>query len=928
MKDRIFTSIERQSDRLFHYGTPHQGSTPHSGRYAWGSGQVSMQDASDLRAFANKMRQEINPDTGKKYSDTEIARAWGVSTTEYRKIMSTSKSQERAANIAKAIQYRDQGLNVEAIAEKMGEPPSTVRSWLLPKAEAATKKKENIVSTLKQQVDEKRYLDVGKGVGAQLAISDTSLKNAVYQLQQEGYKLHTIKVEQATNPQQKTTIQVLTKDDVPWQEVNENRDKIRSPQGVWFENNGETMRGIREPVSIDSSRIKVNYADTGNGLDLDGTIFIRPGVPDLSLGQNHYAQVRIAVDGSHYLKGMALYSDKIPDGYDIQFNTNKTSDVPLIGEKDHSVLKPFKTNKLTGEVDADNPFGATIRQFDYKDKDGNEHQSAINLVNTDEDWNKWSKTLASQMLSKQPPALAKRQLDLVYREKKDLFDEISKYPNDTIKQKLLYDLAEDCDSAAVHLKAAALPRQEQKVILPLQSIKDNEIYAPTYKNGEEVVLIRYPHQGVFEIPRLIVNNNNPEGKKVLGDAKKAIGINAKVAQQLSGADFDGDTVTVIPTVNQNIRTSKPLAGMENFDPKVTYKAYDGMPQVGKEDGFDTQMQMGKISNLVTDMTIKGATEAELVRAEKHAQVIIDAEKHNLNWKQSYDDQQIAQLKVKYQGGVNKGASTIISRAKSEERVPLRADRYNINPETGAKEYITAKDAYYIDKNGKPQTRTDSSTKMAEISDAYTLVSRDSNGNPTPYIIEKVYADHANRLKALANEIRKEYNKTPNGKLNRDAAELYSDEVKSLGDKLRLAEMNAPYERLAQAAASKQIKSYEKTLTGLSKKEREEIMKKFRTQVIDATRKKAGALPRKERAIKTTDREWEAIVAGALSAEKIRKILTYMDAEEVLSRTTPRESRTISNAKLARAKSMLNAGYTWADVAEAVGVSESALRNKI
>ena len=928
MKDRIFTSIERQSDRLFHYGTPHQGSTPHSGRYAWGSGQVSMQDASDLRAFANKMRQEINPDTGKKYSDTEIARAWGVSTTEYRKIMSTSKSQERAANIAKAIQYRDQGLNVEAIAEKMDVPPSTVRSWLLPKAEASAKKKENIVSTLKQQVDEKRYLDVGKGVGAQLAISDTSLKNAVYQLQQEGYKLHTIKVEQATNPQQKTTIQVLTKDDVPWQEVNENRDKIRSPQGVWFENNGETMRGIREPVSIDSSRIKVNYADTGNGLDLDGTIFIRPGVPDLSLGQNHYAQVRIAVDGSHYLKGMALYSDKIPDGYDIQFNTNKTSDVPLIGEKDHSVLKPFKTNKVTGEVDADNPFGATIRQFDYIGADGKEHQSAINLVNTDEDWNKWSKTLASQMLSKQPPALAKRQLDLVYREKKDLFDEISKYPNDTIKQKLLYDLAEDCDSAAVHLKAAALPRQEQKVILPLQSIKDNEIYAPTYKNGEEVVLIRYPHQGVFEIPRLIVNNNNPEGKKVLGDAKKAIGINAKVAQQLSGADFDGDTVTVIPTVNQNIRTSKPLAGMENFDPKVTYKAYEGMPSVGKEDGFDTQMQMGKISNLVTDMTIKGATEAELVRAEKHAQVIIDAEKHNLNWKQSYDDQQIAQLKEKYQGGVNKGASTIISRAKSEERVPLRADRYNINPETGAKEYITAKDANYIDKSGKPRTRTESSTKMAETPDAYTLVSRDSNGNPTPYIIEKVYADHANRLKALANEIRKEYNKTPNGKLNRDAAELYSDEVKSLGDKLRLAEMNAPYERLAQAAASKQIKSYEKTLTGLSKKEREEIMKKFRTQVIDATRKKAGALPRKERAIKTTDREWEAIVAGALSAEKIRKILTYMDAEEVLSRTTPRESRTISNAKLARAKSMLNAGYTWADVAEAVGVSESALRNKI
>lgn len=921
MKDRIFTSLDRQSNRLFHYGTPHQGSTPHSGRYAWGSGEASEQRSNELRAFANEMRQKVNPDTGKKYTDTEIARAWGVSTTEYRKVMSSSKAQERAANIAKAIQYRDQGLSPAAIATKMGESESTVRSWLLPKAEASAKKKENIVSTLKDQVEEKTYLDIGKGVGAQLGISDTSLKNAVYQLQQEGYKVQTIKVEQATNPRQKTTIQVLTKDDVPWQEVNENKDLIRSPNGVWMENNGETMRGIREPVSIDSSRIKVNYADTGNGLDLDGTIFIRPGVPDLALGDNHYAQVRIAVDGTHYLKGMALYSDKIPEGYDIQFNTNKTSDVPMTGPKDHTVLKGMKD-------DPDNPFGSTIRQFDYIGADGKEHQSAINLVNTDEDWNKWSKNLASQMLSKQQPALAKRQLDLVYQEKKDLFDEISKYPNDTIKQKLLFDLAEDCDSAAVHLKAAALPRQEQKVILPLQSIKDNEIYAPTYKNGEEVVLIRYPHQGVFEIPRLIVNNNNPEGKEVLGDAKKAVGINAKVAQQLSGADFDGDTVTVIPTVNQNIKTSKPLAGMDNFDAKVTYKAYEGMPRVGKEDGFDTQMQMGKISNLVTDMTIKGASEAELVRAEKHAQVVIDAEKHNLNWKQSYEDQQIAQLKEKYQGGANKGASTIISKAKSEERVPMRSERYHIDPDTGEITYYTAKDANYTDKNGKPKVRTESSTKMAEAKDAYELVSRDSEGNPTPYQIERVYADHANRLKALANEVRKEYARTPNGKLNRDAAELYAEEVKSLGDKLRLAEMNAPYERLAQAAASKQIANYEKTLTGLSKKEKDETMKKYRDQVIKATRTKAGALSRKERVIKTTDREWEAIVAGALSAEKTRKILTFMDTEEVLARTSPRETRAVSSAKLARAKAMLNAGYTWSDVADAVGVSESTLRNNI
>ena len=55
---------------------------------------------------------------------------------------------------------------------------------------------------------------------------------------------------------------------------------------------------------------------------------IRRGVPDLDLGNSHYAQVRIMVDNSHYLKGMAMYSDKMPDGVDVMFNTNKPSGTP------------------------------------------------------------------------------------------------------------------------------------------------------------------------------------------------------------------------------------------------------------------------------------------------------------------------------------------------------------------------------------------------------------------------------------------------------------------------------------------------------------------------------------------------------------------------------------------------------------------------
>lgn len=917
MNDRAFQSLNN-SDKLYHYGTPHQGATPHSGRYPWGTGEFSYQRASDLRAFATEKRKEINPETGKKYTDTEIARAWGVSTTEYRKMLSIDKNKERAANIATAIKYRDNGLSISVIAEKMGQPESNVRSWLEPSALERATATRNVADYLKEQVGDKKYLDIGKGVSAQLGISETKLKNAVEMLKDEGYKVQTIKVEQATNPRQKTTIQVITKDDVPWAEVNSNREKIRSPMGVWFEDNGKTMRNIREPVSIDSSRISICYAEDG-GKNKDGVIEIRPGVADLSLGQDHYAQVRIAVDGTHYLKGMAIYSDSIPEGYDIRFNTNKTSDVPKM-----DVLKKMKTDKVTGEIDEDNPFGATIRQFDYVGEDGQKHQSSINIVNSEEDWDRWSKTLSSQYLSKQFPSLAKQQLDLVYREKKDQYDEISKLSNPTIKKKLLEDLAEDCDSCAVHLKAAALPRQETKVILPLESIKDNEVYAPTYKNGEEVVLVRFPHGGTFESPRLIVNNNNKEGKAVLGDAKKAIGINSNVAEILSGADFDGDTVTVIPTINQKIKTSSRLKALENFDPKEQYKAYEGMPKVGEEDGFNTQRAMGQVSNLITDMTIKGASESEIARAVKHSMVVIDAEKHNLNWRQSEDDQQIKQLKERYQkeeGRSGYGASTIISRAKGRKDVPLRADRYDIDSSTGEKKFYISKDATWTDKEGKVHTRTERSTKMAEAKDAYELVSRDDAGSTTT--IETIYADHANRLKSLANEIRKEYVSTPNGGLNREAAGQYKDEVDSLEAKLRIAELNAPNERLAQAAASKYVESVKK-VRDLS----DEDEKKLRSQTIEATRAKAGAVSRDKRSIQTTDEEWEAIVAGALSSEKTKKILTYMEPEEVLSRTIPRDSNGLSPVKEARARAMLNSGYSWADVAEAVGVSETILRKNI
>ena len=111
---------------------------------------------------------------------------------------------------------------------------------------------------------------------------------------------------------------------------------------------GVTFNELKKPTSIDSKRISICYGDEG-GLNKDGVIEIRRGVPDLDLGNSHYAQVRILVDGTHYLKGMAMYSDDIPDGVDIVFNTNKKS-----GTDKMNVLKPIKD-------DPENPFGALIK---------------------------------------------------------------------------------------------------------------------------------------------------------------------------------------------------------------------------------------------------------------------------------------------------------------------------------------------------------------------------------------------------------------------------------------------------------------------------------------------------------------------------------------------------------------------------------------
>ena len=768
--------IFEKDDALIHYGTPR-----HSGRYPWGSGKNPYQHGSgatflyDYRDIKARLKTE-----GKDPSDANIAHEMGMSSNEFRRLRTMYRNEEDAAKRSQCIRLRQNGLSRKEIHEKTGIPLRSIDNYISDSYGEKIANRERIYNEIKSVAENKPYLDVGDGVANQLGISETQLNAAVKKLcQEEGYHVVNYHVEQATNPGKYTTISVLTKKENNIEDIVNHRSEITSPLGFYSTDGGRSIEGIKPPVSVDSSRIMINYAEDGGG-NKDGVIELRRGVDDLSLQGSNYAQVRIAVDDTHYLKGMAMYADDLPPGIDIRFNTNKSKDVPMMGDKANTVLKPLKG-------DEDNPFGSTIRQRNYVDANGVEHQSPINIVNDDSDWERWSKTLSKQVLSKQSPELAKKQLALVYDEKKQQYNDICKIEIPAVKERLLNDLADSCYSASVELKAAALPRQATQVLLPLNSIKDNEVYAPNFRDGEEIVLIRYPHSGPFEIPRLTVNNRNKEGRELIGtDAKNAIGISANTAVKLSGADFDGDTVTAIPVNNVRFYSKDTLKGLAEFTETFhdTYKAYPGMPTVG-EDGYHRQDQMGRASNLIQDMYLKGASDDEIVRAVEYSEVVVDAEKHNLNWRGAQRDLGIQALKNKYQakddpskpGG---GASTLISRSSGVTYVPDRKDTHRIDPETGKKIYyeypsytkrwaivngkrvnVRLQDdgtyVYYTGEKGsreahpiessrvkeKEKYNTIKSTQMAEVDDAFQL----SSGTR----MEGVYATHANKLKALAND---------------------------------------------------------------------------------------------------------------------------------------------------------------------------------
>lgn len=867
----------------------HYGVLRRSGRYPYGSGGPEKAGNREFLDYTDSLRR-------KGLSDTDIARGMGITLNQLRAARSIAKNEQKQADITRATRLKDTGMSNVAIGKEMGIGESQVRALLAP----AQKDKVDVLQTtanmLKSQVDQKGFIDIGSGVENHIGVSETKLRTAVAMLQEKGYTVHKVKIDQLGTGHQ-TEVKVLAPPGTTQKEVWQNRDKIQHIS-EFSNDGGRSYLGLQPPLSVSSKRVAVRYAEDG-GAAADGVIYVRPGVSDVSLGGKHYAQVRIAVDGTHYLKGMAIYKDDLPDGVDLMFNTNKHD----TGNK----LDAMKAMK----DDPDNPFGSVVRQ--KTDPVTKKVTSAMNIVYEEGQWDTWSRSLSSQFLSKQSSTLARTQLDMTFERRKNQLDEIMSLTNPAVRRKLLESFADDADSAAVHLKAAALPRQRSQVLIPVNSMKETEVYAPNFRNGEKVVLIRHPHGGPFEIPELTVNNRHPEAKKLLGNAPDAIGIHSKVAERLSGADFDGDSVIVIPNNQGKVKTAPALAGLKDFDPKRLYPAYEGMKPMSAR---TKQIEMGVVSNLITDMTIRGASPTELARAVRHSMVVIDAEKHNLNYKQSALDNGISQLKAKYQTPYQPtgkpGASTLISRAGSEKRVAERKQGFRIDPQTGEKIY-TPTGATYVDKHGVTKLKETKSTKLAETNDAHSL----SSGT----VIEKVYADHSNKLKALANTARKEAVHTRPTPYSPSAKKVYSTEVSSLNAKLNIALKNRPLERQAQILAATVVQTKRRANPDMDPAE----IKKLKAQALEEARTRTGA---RKQQIEISDREWEAIQNGAITNHKLSQILSNADLDRVKALATPRTQLKMTNTKKARAQQMAALGYTQAEIADHLGVSLTTLKTSL
>ena len=964
--------MEEQMDILIHDGVAHDENPPGrgSGRYPWGSGDKPFQHPRDFLQRTSALR-------AMGMSEKDVASAVGIFSRDSRRQYEGSpkrlrtteriaRHEEKLELIRDAKALADQGVKSTQGARILGLPnESSFRALLKDGTDRKAREARETADDLLKIMEAKgKGLQVGEGVAQNLGITQDRLDEALELLYFDGYEIWNGRVPQPNNPDHQTTVKILyppgTPNSAPYDYNSHTSimDQYFAPDGKHIE------EGFQYPASMDSKRLMVRWPDEG-GADKDGLVELRPGVKDLYLGDGvHYSQVRILVDGTHFIKGMAAYGDPkdFPDGVDVIFNTTKAKGTPVMSpnKDDTQVLKPIKKDDPT------NPFNSAIKEHGgqsyWEDDKGEKHLSLINKRADEGDWGDWSKSWPSQFLAKQPKPFVDRQLAASKKEQREELDKILSLTNDTLKKKLLEDYADATDTKAVKLKAVAVKDSMYQVLLPVPSLADDEIYAPNYTHGETVSLVRFPHAGQFEIATLRVNNDNPEGNRLITkNAKDAIGVNKATLNKLSGADTDGDTALVIPHRNGVVVSSRDaLPGLKTFDMELEYGDHPGNTHLKEQ---YKQKQMGIVSNLLFDMNQFGASDEEVERATKYSMVIIDAVKHKYDWKQCYKDNDIDGLKKRWQkqtdenGRVHYGAATLLTKAKSPITLPGRfkdgqwytdpetgkTTLRTIDPETGKKlqtfestEYtvyqdpITKERLFKSDTPGMlwnkdhdkmiPESIAKVSTRfkpykypaMKLTDDAMTLVS----DRRTP--IELAYADYANYLKGLANEARKATLSLKPMRYNPDAARVYKTEVESLKKKYLEFEKRKPLELDANVQANSMIKGWDQENPHASSEERS----KAKQKILNLCRRMRGLTSYK---IDITPKEWEAIQAGAIGSSTFRKLLQKVDSSIIMEYAMPSTHSKLTPTQIGRIKSMAaDPKNTNAMIAEALGINVSTV----
>ena len=1011
MAEDILDNEMSDEEYLAHYGTPR-----HSGRYPWGSGEdpyqhedwyngkdgeykpqyktpeeflidyKEMETAGLSPSRARRLKEQGVPqediDRMKETGITEkdIADMLDVKTRDLRAIKAIAINKREENLMANIIRLQDEGLSKKQIAEELGLPnESSVRSKLNPNKK--DKSKVYDVAALYANAIKKggkgARFDISEGMEAEFGLSDQEFQQVRMILYNEYHiPLYTRRYMQPTNIGKGTSVMIACAPGTAYGDVYNDKHafnvKVLKSDGSIVEDKKEDeQEKFLKPEVVARNRVQVIYDDDPDndnfvgvpGSTRDGLIELRAGAEDLSLQGSSYAQVRIPVADEngkpkYYLKGMAVVSNDLPEGVDIRFWSNRKHDQP-----DVEVFKKLKKND-DGEIDWENPFKSTIKptsqggQYTYIGKDGKEHVSPVCKKSDAGDWDEWSRKLPAQFLSKQDIRLIRRQMKETLDERRLELERINSMTSRGVKLKFLEDYAGGCDSLAVHLSAAALPRQSYHVILPNNTLKENEIYAPNFENGEKVCLIRFPHAGPFEIPYLTVNNKNKSCKEMLGNnPQDAVCINYKAAQQLSGADFDGDTAIVVPVDGDkndiHIKTEPYLEGLIGFDDKAQYPPVPKRDENGEivrdKNGEKIVIspvmpekskgnEMGKITNLIADMTLQGAERKEIERAVKYSMIVVDAPKHKLDYKRAYKELEIEALKDKYMthsyvdsltGEVKegKGAATIITRARGQAQIYARTGRQKIDPETGLlvwPEWSKVKEnTEFVDKKGKLHKAGPRIIKdywMNVVTDANELIRNPDNK------VEVAYAEYANALKGLANEARLEMLNLKGGKRNPSAARIYANEVLSLEQKYAECLKAKSSERAATILANALIAAYESE-NGIEDGEWEDTSdkKKFYQKCLTKARAVKGS---KRPQITLTQNEWDAIEAGAFSLDKLKKYFAFIDEDTLRMYAMPKDNKKVSAMVKSRVASMQKRGYTTEEIAKSVGLSTSAVKNII